>query len=951
MRENKDFRNFYEIGKSIVNEGYGVIYEGKDKENGELRAIKVFDKKKIRADFMNDNLKELTEEEMKIYDINFYNEMNNMKIIQGNNKENINTVKFYEYFNNKDEFVIVMELWDDNLLNYFAQKKGPFNSNEIYNILTQLNNSFKIMNQNNLIHRDITLENILIKYQNDKNYIYKLKLTQNSCLKDDISSNNSLYNMYANVKMMAPEVLKEEKYTEKCDLWSLGILIYVLYFKKFPFLGNNNLKILEQIQNFGQQSFEKTDNSDLDDLIQKILIEDPQKRLTWDQYFAHSFFLPKKSNNKTIIEINEDYHKYYDIIDRIGTGSFGVVYKAKKKDTNEERAIKVFDKENIRANIRNESFREPSEEEMKSYTDSLIHEIENMKIVQNINEENENTVKFYDCYNNNDEFAIVMELCDASLMDIFTKREDPYNIEEIKGILIQLNHSFRIMNENKLVHRDLKLQNILVKYDKDKTIMKLTDYGLSKQLLSISKKFSTLVGTLTFMAPEIIKKEKYNEKCDLWSLGVIIYILCFKDYPYKGKTEIEILKAINKLDKSTMKKTGNANLDDLISHLLIEDQSKRMTWKEYFNHPFFTNSVNSDFIPHSSDENYILIKLKVEEKDRNKDIYFLGKNGEEQSVNDDLNETNCKLFINNIENKFNKCFKPDNAGEYEIKISFINKINNCSYMFCRCNKITSIDLSFFDSSIITDMSYMFSECYNLIEVNLTHLNTENVFNMNYMFNKCYEIQKIIFPESFNTQKVENMSFMFHNCQNLQELNFSSSFKTNNVTNMRTMFGKCFKIKKLDLSNYNTENVKDMSYMFDQCNNLEEIIIDPKFVTENIIYMGHMFSDCYNLKKIDLSSFNTQKVKYMSYMFSNCQQLTNIDLSKSKINKETNLFYMFKDCVNLRKINISLFDINDSNKKDGIFENLKNVEKIIVNKSYIEKYKNIFYEIKNKFSTE
>ena len=104
----------------------------------------------------------------------------------------------------------------------------------------------------------------------------------------------------------------------------------------------------------------------------------------------------------------------------------------------------------IRNNIRNQYFREPSEQEMKTYIDSLINEIKNMKLVESKNKdyENINTVKFYECFNTKDEFVIVMELCDENLTDIITKKNEPYSVGEIKGILIQLNNSFKIMFKN-----------------------------------------------------------------------------------------------------------------------------------------------------------------------------------------------------------------------------------------------------------------------------------------------------------------------------------------------------------------------------------------------------------------------------------------------------------------------------------------------------------------------
>ena len=99
-----------------------------------------------------------------------------MKLIQGKNNDNDYTVKFYKHFNNNDEFIIIMELCDDTLLNYFV-KKGKFSSDEIYILLSQLNISFKELEENKLVHRALNLENILIKYDdnNKKSLIYKLK--------------------------------------------------------------------------------------------------------------------------------------------------------------------------------------------------------------------------------------------------------------------------------------------------------------------------------------------------------------------------------------------------------------------------------------------------------------------------------------------------------------------------------------------------------------------------------------------------------------------------------------------------------------------------------------------------------------------------------------------------------------------------------------------------------
>ena len=151
------------------------------------------------------------------------------------------------------------------------------------------------------------------------------------------------------------------------------------------------------------------------------------------------------------------------------------------------------------------------------------------------------------------------------------------------------------MSDNNIIHRDLKLENILVKYDdieKTKFTVKLTDFGVSRQLLSISKMCKSHVGTVVTMAPEILEGEEYNSGCDLWSLGVIIYQLYFKKYPYNSKTEIGILNQIKKCGQNCLQKTEDEKLDNLIIQLLKKNPKERLKWSQYFNHPFFINQIN-----------------------------------------------------------------------------------------------------------------------------------------------------------------------------------------------------------------------------------------------------------------------------------------------------------------------------------------------------------------------
>ena len=637
---------------------------------------------------------------------------------------------------------------------------------------------------------------------------------------------------------------------------------------------------------------------------------------------------------------NKDFKEKYDFGKSIGSGGFGIVHEIKVKKTGEKRAVKIINKDNIiEAFISKNDFIYPNEKQKKDLLKDVYKEIAFMEKIEGKNKDNKNTVKYYENFDNDNQIAIIMEYCDQSLLTYFAEREGTFNDKEILDLLSQLNNTFKIMYENKICHFDISLDNILIKYEKDKIIYKLSDYGVSKELFNLKQKLSTKPGKKDFMAPEIAKGQ-YAENSDLWSLGVVIYSLIKRKTPSN-----EIIDKI-----STTELTDNSNLNYLIKGLLVYDPQKRLSWDDYFEHPFFQKNHNQ-----------IRIKLRVSDFDKNKnefkDINMLESNKyiENDIINEyekknkeleDLNESNTNLFIDNKKFPFKKYFKPSKIGEYEIILIFTKKIKDLSYLFRGCENIISIDLSLFDTSESTNMNYMFGRCINLEEINLSNLNTSNVIDMSYMFNKCKRLKTIKFPKSFSIQKVENMSFMFHLCNDLSSIEFPSSFSKNKLKNICGLFGKCDNLKRIDLTNLMTENVDDMSFMFDQCENLETILINPnKIITKKVTKMSYMFNHCYKLKNIDLTSFNPENVIFTSFMFNECHRLEEADLSKMKINEKANIIYMFSGCENLKKINISSFIITNKNEMNNMFDNLKSIKTVIVNKKYINEFKKNFQSIK------
>lgn len=132
--------------------------------------------------------------------------------------------------------------------------------------------------------------------------------------------------------------------------------------------------------------------------------------------------------------------------------------------------------------------------------------------------------------------------------------------------------------------------------------------------------------------------------------------------------------------------------------------------------------------------------------------------------------------------------------------------------------------------------------------------------------------------NFDTSNVTDMSFMFFNCQNLKSLNLSS-FNTNKVTDMGFMFYECINLKTLDISKFNTENVIDMSYMFMDCKNLKELDISS-FYIGNVKILNDIFFDCKSLETLKVSSDCLQFFSdYKKFLFGNCGNVNIVPVSK------------------------------------------------------------------------
>ena len=270
--------------------------------------------------------------------------------------------------------------------------------------------------------------------------------------------------------------------------------------------------------------------------------------------------------------------EFYTIQNVIGKGKFSVVSSAIHKKTGKKVAVKIVQKEAM------------NEQDMEL----LFREIEILKLCQHIN-----IIRLLDVFESKDFMYIIQEFVEGG--DLFTHLEKwKFRVSEeraakvVKSIAsaVMYLHSFGI------VHRDLKPENILMTSLNDDADIKVVDFGLSK-IIGPSEKCIEPFGTLSYVAPEVLQQKYYGKTVDIWSLGVITYLMLAGYLPFDDEKEKEIarfnLKGKQYLSlltflhhhgmKLQQKQLTSLNVNDNLG-CLFKDPDKRMTLKEILAHPF-----------------------------------------------------------------------------------------------------------------------------------------------------------------------------------------------------------------------------------------------------------------------------------------------------------------------------------------------------------------------------
>ena len=236
----------------------------------------------------------------------------------------------------------------------------------------------------------------------------------------------------------------------------------------------------------------------------------------------------------------------------------------------------------------------------KRYLDELRNEIDVLRDL-----DHPNIVKAYEVYESKTNIYIVMEYCSGG--DLYARA--PYTENQVVPVISQLCSAICFMHKHGVVHRDIKMENIMFETTSPSAKIKVLDFGLSKKFVPGTRGIMhEWGGTVYTMSPQVLNGT-YNFKADIWSIGVMAFLLLADEKPFKGKNKQDVMQNIKKVNynfKAHEWDSISQDAKDFVSSLLVYDADDRPTANEALQHPWLlakANNSNSRRLSSSSLQN------------------------------------------------------------------------------------------------------------------------------------------------------------------------------------------------------------------------------------------------------------------------------------------------------------------------------------------------------------
>uniref|UniRef100_A0A4W5LYT2 Ribosomal protein S6 kinase n=1 Tax=Hucho hucho TaxID=62062 RepID=A0A4W5LYT2_9TELE len=557
-------------------------------------------------------------------------------------------VKLHYAFQTEGKLYLILDFLRGGDLFTRLSKEVMFTEDDVKFYLAELALGLDHLHSLGIIYRDLKPENILLDEEGH------IKLTDFGLCKEAVDQEKKAYSFCGTVEYMAPEVVNRQGHIQSADWWSFGVLMFEMLTGSLPFQGKDRKETMNLIlkARLGMPQFLSTEAQSL---LRALFKRNPINRMgsgadgaeeikrhtffstiDWNKLFrreipppfkpavarpddtfyfdseftsrtpkdspgvppsagAHQLFrgfsfvapaMLDEEGAKEPTAVQALYHRYvcvwsiqqlhgknvlfsdgYMLKEDIGMGSFSVCKRCIHKATNTEYAAKVIDK----------TMTDPSEE-----IEILLRYGQHPNII---------TLK--DVYDNGKQVYLVTELMrGGELLDRILKQKI-FSEREASAVLHTITKTVEYLHAQGVVHRDLKPSNILyVDESGNPESIRICDFGFAKQLRADNGLLMTPCYTANFVAPEVLKRQGYDEGCDVWSLGVLLYTMLAGFTPFANGPEDTPDEILSRIGSGRFTLTGG-NWDgvseaakDLVSKMLHVDPHQRLTAMQVLKHPW-----------------------------------------------------------------------------------------------------------------------------------------------------------------------------------------------------------------------------------------------------------------------------------------------------------------------------------------------------------------------------
>ncbi|XP_077823581.1 ribosomal protein S6 kinase alpha-1 isoform X19 [Macaca mulatta] len=462
-------------------------------------------------------------------------------------------VKLHYAFQTEGKLYLILDFLRGGDLFTRLSKEVMFTEEDVKFYLAELALGLDHLHSLGIIYRDLKPENILLDEEGH------IKLTDFGLSKEAIDHEKKAYSFCGTVEYMAPEVVNRQGHSHSADWWSYGVLMFEMLTGSLPFQGKDRKETMT--------------------LILKAKLGMPQFLSTEAQSLLRALFKRNPANrlDSPGIPPSAGAHQLFRGFSFVATGLMEDDGKPRAPQAPLHSVVQVIDK----------SKRDPSEE-----IEILLRYGQHPNII---------TLK--DVYDDGKHVYLVTELMRGGELLDKILRQKFFSEREASFVLHTIGKTVEYLHSQGVVHRDLKPSNILyVDESGNPECLRICDFGFAKQLRAENGLLMTPCYTANFVAPEVLKRQGYDEGCDIWSLGILLYTMLAGYTPFANgpsDTPEEILTRIGS-GKFTLSggnwNTVSETAKDLVSKMLHVDPHQRLTAKQVLQHPWVTQK---DKLPQS----------------------------------------------------------------------------------------------------------------------------------------------------------------------------------------------------------------------------------------------------------------------------------------------------------------------------------------------------------------